>query len=151
MSNQTKSEVPVLNAANAKKFGKKIFTMKNGVVTFLQLCNGTLKDGKVGKRHLHCAVGEVLVAFGPNRKKVASLLNDGDVDEAIAYLATKADLKDNSENGRNVFQSELVELMHTNDEIVSHDASKSKDLEFFNRARDVQSYWMENIVPLLKD
>ena len=156
-----------LNKKNALLFADHIFGDKDGKISYTKLCSGVLRDGKDGKKRLHCALGEAYVWFIKpeverdylkkiSRERITKEEGKGgmDGDEGVSsegtltntvakLIADSAKLK--SENKYDELLRSLVDLASTNDDSEGEDAG-----DYFERARSVAENWTENVVPLLK-
>lgn len=151
-----KVKVLPFNKKNAQAFADLIFSDKGGVVTFVKLCEGKLKDGK-GGRTLHCAVGEAYHVFvDPNMSKVCristeyqpndlSIDTEGETAKAIEELVSVAQLKKNTPANRQALAEALDSCVSAND-----DGDGNYLDSFFNRAQSVSDTWRKEVIPLLK-
>lgn len=137
--------VPPLDKKHAIEFGNSLFSIKDGVIQCLTLCDGTLQNGKVGGRTTHCAIGEVYHVFvNPLLSKVLHTANG--TGKAIKAVVEVAKLKDPSVEGQARMADLLNEMVDTNDEH-NHD---NPHISYMLRAEAVQRAWREDVIPLLK-
>lgn len=144
---KTKMTVPPLNKKNAQKFGDGLYSVKDGVIQCLVMCNVELRNGKVGGRTTHCAVGEVYHTFV--NPSLSGLLKRMDpTASAIEAIARIAKLKDDSAEGRIDLKNALNTLVDIND--VAGEDLETEALTYLARAEQVQQTWREQVIPLLK-
>lgn len=160
---KTPVKMPLLNKKNAIVFGDSLFSNKGGVIQCLIMCGGKLQNGKVGGRATHCAVGEVYHTFvsnslksvlkkNPNNRRDDDYDDDGDLTEnAVEKIADIAQLKDSSEQGREVFIYLMMNIVDDNDENVNIEFDDNEcNSAYVERAEKVQQAWRKHIIPLLK-
>ena len=144
------------NKENAKRFADTIYLDKNGIVSFLKLCKGTLKNGKDGGRTLRCAVGEAYHTFvNPNMKRVCSISEydsefsirvEGETAKAIQELVDAAQLKKNDHKHRLDLAQALDACVDSNDT-----GNGDKGIgSVAERSEAVAYTWRTSVVPLLK-
>lgn len=132
-----KANVP-FNKKNVLALADKIHSDKNGTVTFLKLCDNTLKNGKDGNRTLHCALGEAYWQFVNHDMRKVSEEYDDHLEIALSALTNVANL--NKGIDKSALKSKLNHIMSIND---------SAD-DFYTRSEDVANFFRKEIVPLLK-
>lgn len=138
---------------NAKAFAEELYSVKDGQVKFMMLCDGTLSNGKAGKRTMHCAVGEAyfqfvsqdmkqVLSFDKSQKDYVSELCDaeGSTGVAIDALVAKASLKSPTENSKRLLAEAISSCVSVNDGADS----------FCERSEEVANIWNAEVVPLLK-
>jgi len=138
----------IFNHKNVLKFADRIFSDKNGIVSFVKLCDDRLFT-KTNSPQLHCAVGEAYYHFVSN--KLTRLSRDPfPTDKAITSLVKAAVLKE----GTNADQlaRALREAMDTNDSILHYDSDScaAEDEHYFSRAQEVARVFRTVVAPLLK-
>lgn len=137
--------VPAFNKKNAVAFGDGIFSTKHGVISCVKLCSAELQGDRDGNRTMHCAVGEAYATFVNPSLKNVNQKNDP-TGSAIQALVERANLKDNSQRGRDAMEVALNTCVRTND--AGHDSDPL--LSYIRRAQAVAETWNERVVPLLK-
>lgn len=150
-------------AENVAKVADKIFSVKNGVVSAIVLCNGELaSDDRSGKtkKVVHCAVGELyhhFVSANPNR--LLQILDGSDegacpdpTDEAIQQLLDKSPFT--SGKKRVQLKVALNSLIEENDNVYDDDGEGGSRSPVSNgicmRSELVANKIRKTILPLFK-
>jgi hypothetical protein len=143
--------------ANALALADSIYTDQDGRVSFLKLCDGTLRNGKDGGRTLHCAVGEAYFTFVNTDMRAVlrtpldytsdypSLHEMGATAKVIEKLVSKAKLKSDTPANRDRLAAALQDAVVKNDQTFSGETS-----EYEERGRAVSEVFRKRVAPLLK-
>jgi hypothetical protein len=155
-----KSKTLIFNKKNTLALADAIYTDKGGIVSFLKLCGGDLKNGKDGGRTTHCAVGEAYFTFvSHDMSKIFKVKNheyeskyDGVESEAatakvIDALVNRAQLKKPTEANKEKLAWALDNAVSENDGLDHNDKSLSTYAE---RSQRVAEVFRKEVAPLLK-
>ena len=143
------------NKKNVFALADAIYSEKDGVVSFLKLCEDSLSDNKEGKRTMHCGIGEMYYTFvNKNMRRV----NDADPDYvydgiscqgptalAVGELVEAAVLK--KVKDKNSLISNLEDIIQANDNVIDFDLN---DIKFLIRSKKVADIIRKRVAPLLK-
>ncbi len=137
------SKVLPFTKKNVLALADRIFSSKNGEVKVLKLCDGTLSNGKDGKRTLHCAVGELYYNFVT--PAMDSIMRGNSDDLAVEVLVTKAKLKTNTPQNQTRLTNALNHCISANDRDPGDEVS-----DYLERAERVADVLRDEVAPLLK-
>jgi len=153
----------IFNKKNAIWFADQIYSENKNEIQFTKLCCEALEAKE--SRKLHCAVGEAYAVFvkpslreilkhdKPSPKLLSKYVSkwgadsDGSTGAAIDALVEKAELKNNTDDGRNNLAAALSACVGANDRDYFEDNSM---VEYLIRAKKVADTWRDEVLPLLK-
>lgn len=148
------------NKKNAAWFADQIYSENKDEVQFAKLCCGILEDKK--SRKLHCAIGEAYAIFvKPSLREIlkhdktgsyqGKWSSDGNsTGAAIDALVEKAELKNNTDEGRYDLASALSDCVGSNDDDSNYYGDGPLVAEYIIRAKQVADTWRQEVLPLLK-